>query len=279
VDALGLEVKWTKSVWDPEIGNVATEVIEPIRPFWIKVAMSGTDSKNLCLRAGTEEKWHTNEDCSKVPTPPPFSDKRRRSRFGPGLSQCFKENKKQESVQLVAEEWLRGLLADELHQFRQKLGNNALQKHLGSLNLRFRVPSNDPRATPDDSWTTFVNSFRTEELLQTIDLLEKSFTDLKVASNRYTRRDLADAIEKIDPQTALEDILREDWIEPSDHDVSGGAEGASPHPIELVHYPKPLPGFRIRRESAGSWFKLGNTDWTGKDASKNLYWYWERIRG
>ncbi|MGB8685379.1 MAG: hypothetical protein WCD12_21040 [Candidatus Binatus sp.] len=280
VDALGLEVKWTKSVWDPEIGNVPTEVIEPIRPFWIRVAMAGTDSKNLCLRAGTEENWHTNDDCSKVPTPPRFGDKQRRSLFGPGLSRCFKEDKKQQAVHLVAEEWLRGLLADELHQFRQRLGNNALQKHLGSLNLRFRVPSNKTGATPDDSWTTFVNSFRMEELLQTIDLLEKSFTDLKVASNRCTRRDLADAIEKIDPQTAVEDILKEDWIKPSDQDLSGGAEDASPHPIELVHYAKPpLPEFRIRRESAGSWFKLGKTDWTGRDASKDPHWYWERIRG
>jgi hypothetical protein len=278
VDALGLEVKWTKSVWDPEIGNVATEVIEPIRPFWIKVAMEGSDSKNLCLRAGTEENWHTDDDCTKVPTSPPFGDKHGRLHFGPGLSQCLKEDKKQQVVQLAAEEWLRGLLADELRQFRQKLGNDGLQKHLRSLNLRSRVPSTDPGAPSDDSWATFVNSFGMEELLQTIDSLQKSFTELKVASNRCTRGDLADAIEKIDPQTAIEEILKEDWIRPPDHEVSGGAEDASPHPIKLVHYPKPLSAFRIRRDSAGSYFKTGHTDWTAKDASKDPHWYWERRR-
>jgi len=272
VDSLGLEVKWTKSIWDPEIGNVATHVIEPIRPFWIKLAMTGAGSKNLCLRAGTETNWHTNQDSAKVTTPPPFGDKDLRLPFGPGLSNSLKQDKSQRSVQVATEEWLRELLAEELRQIRQTVGNDALQKHLRSLNLRSRVPSTDPSAPPDDSWTAFVDSFRIEELLQTIDGLQKN---LKVASSRYTGSDLADAIEKIDPQTAIEDILSEDWIRPPAHDVSDAAEDTSPHPIKLVHHPKPMPTFRIGRDSAGSHFKSGKTDWTGKDASKDPSWYWE----
>jgi hypothetical protein len=274
VDSLGLEVKSTISVWDPEIGNVATQVIEPIRPFWIKLAMTAAASKNLCLRAGTETNWHTNQDCTKVPTPQPSGGKHSRLPFGPGLSKSLTQDNSQQLVQVAAEEWLRGLLADELRQIRQALGNDALQKHLRSLNSRSRVPSTDPAAPPDDSWTTFVNSFRVEELLQTIDGLQKSLTDSKVASSRYTQGDLSNAIEKIDPQTALEDILSEDWIRPPAHDVSDGAEDTS-HPIKLVHYPKPMPKFRIRRDSAGSHFKPEKTDWTGKDACKDLLWYWE----
>jgi hypothetical protein len=272
VDSLGLEVKWTKSMWDPEIGNVATHVIEPIRPFWIKLAMTGAGSKNLCLRAGTETNWHTNQDSAKVTTPPPFGDKDLRLPFGPGLSNSLKQDKSQRSVQVATEEWLRELLAEELRQIRQTVGNDALQKHLRSLNLRSRVPSTDPSAPPDDSWTAFVDSFRIEELLQTIGGLQKN---LKVASSRYTGSDLADAIEKIDPQTAIEDILSEDWIRPPAHDVSDAAEDTSPHPIKLVHHPKPMPTFRIGRDSAGSHFKSGKTDWTGKDASKDPSWYWE----
>lgn len=279
VDTLGLEVKCSRSVWDPEIGNVATEVIEPIRPFWIKLAMTAAGSKNLCLRAGTETNWHTNEDCTKVPKLPPFGDKRLRLPFGPGLSESLKQDKSQQLVQIAAEEWLRGLLADELRQVQQTIGNAELQKHLRSLNPRFRVPSTDPGAPADDSWATFVNSFRIEELLQTVDGLQKSRTDLKVASSRNTRSDLADAIEKIDPQTAIEDILSEDWIKPSARDVSDSVEDTSSHPIKLVHYPKPLSAFRIRRDSAGPHFKPGNTDWTGKDACKDPAWYWESKDG
>jgi hypothetical protein len=209
-----------------------------------------------------------------VPTRPPFGHKDLRLPFGSGLSKSLKQDNSQQLVRVAAEEWLRGLLADELRQIRQALGNDALQKHLRSLNSRSRVPSTDPAAPPDDSWATFVNSFRVEELLRTIDGLQKSLTDPKVASSRYTRGDLADAIETIDPQTALEDILSEDWIRPTAYDVSDG-EDTSPHPIKLVHYPKPMPKFRIRRDSAGSHFKPGKTDWTGKDACEDPLWYWE----
>ena len=275
VDALGLQVKWATSVWDPQIGNVTTETIEPIRPFWIKVALEGTNGKNLCLRAGTEGNWHTNKDCTQVGAIPLFGDKYRRLPFGPGLSKSLKTGKTHQVVQVAAEEWLRGFLAEELRQIRQKLGNDALQRHLSSKNLRFRVPPTDSLTAADNSWSAFVNSFRIEELLQTIDLPEESLQGLEVKSNRYTREDLADAIEKIDPQIVFEDILNEDWIEPPHYSAADRAEYRSSHPIKLVHYDKPLPAFRIRRDSAGPYFKLGSTDWTGKDASTDPSWYWE----
>jgi hypothetical protein len=254
VDALGLEVKWATNVWDPQIGNVATEVIEPIRPFWIRVAMEGTNANNLCSRAGTESDWHTNKDCAKVPTTPSFDEKHGRLAFGRGLSRRLTE---ETTLQVTAEESLRRMLGEELYQIRRELKNDELQNRLRSMNLRVRLPATDPHAAPDDTWAAFVNSFRLEELLQIVDRLEESLPDLHVASERCTPKELAYAIERVDPQMALEVVLNGNWIRPSDHDD------------------KPLPGFRIRRDSAGAYFKPGNTDWTGKDASRDSSWYWE----
>jgi hypothetical protein len=258
VEALGLHVKWTTVKWDPEIGNVEVDIIEPIRPYWIKMAMSGGDSKNLCLRAGTEPNWHTNECCSKVPPEPPFGEKHRRLPFGPGLFEKLREEWTERPLDIIAEEWLRDLLTKELIRILVILGREELQIQLRSLNLRVSVPDTD------ESRAAFVSSLSIDELLRVVDWLEEHVPSLASVSYRYTREDLAEAIELIPPQTAFENILNEPWIKHPDQDTAKTAD-------------KTPPVYRISRDSAGDYFKTGHTDWTGeKDAGDDL-WYWESI--
>jgi len=49
VEMLGLKVKWMDAT-----GESAVDIVQPIRPFWMKVAMSEQLGQNLCYRAGTE---------------------------------------------------------------------------------------------------------------------------------------------------------------------------------------------------------------------------------
>jgi hypothetical protein len=183
VEALGLHVKWTTVKWDPEIGNVEVDIIEPIRPYWIKMAMSGGDSKNLCLRAGTEPNWHTNECCSKVPPEPPFGEKHRRLPFGPGLFEKLREEWTERPLDIIAEEWLRDLLTKELIRILVILGREELQIQLRSLNLRVSVPDTD------ESRAAFVSSLSIDELLRVVDWLEEHVPSLASVSYRYTRED------------------------------------------------------------------------------------------
>lgn len=59
VERLGLAVKWT----DSSLGPTAIDILQPIRPFWLKVAMKQEASTNLSWRAGTK-RWNT-----KTPAP------------------------------------------------------------------------------------------------------------------------------------------------------------------------------------------------------------------
>lgn len=275
VDDLGLEVKWTTSVWDPAIGNVATDFIEPVRPFWISMAMSsGADSENLCLRAGTEANWHTYKNCEKVPVP--SSNSRRRLTFGPGFLETLKNDKTDRPIQDAAGEWLREQLASELYQIRQQLRDENLQQEFRARNIRVRLPDTDLSAAPDDSWAMFVNSLQLEELLQMVDGLEESKPELKIDSNRSTRQNLTDAMDLIDPQVAFEAILNEERIVPPRGEESGGVPYPLRKKVRPRHRAEGLPAYRIRRDSAGLYFAEHHTDWTkpATDAG-NECWYWE----
>jgi len=275
VDDLGLEVKWTTSVWDPAIGNVATDFIEPVRPFWISMAMSsGADSENLCLRAGTEANWHTYKNCEKVPAP--SSNPRRRLTFGPGFLETLENDKTDRPIQDAAGEWLRGQLASELYQIRQQLRDENLEQEFRARNLRVRLPDTDLSAAPDDSWAMFVNSLQLEELLRMVDGLEESKPELKIDSNRYTWQNLTDAMDSIDPQVAFEAILNEEWIVPPRREESGGVPYPPRKEVRPKHREEGLPAYRIRRDSAGLYFAEHHTDWT-KPATDvgNKRWYWE----
>lgn len=54
VERLGLVVKWTDSTSGPTL----IDIVQPIRPFWIKVVMKQGPTTNLSWRAGTKQ-WNT----------------------------------------------------------------------------------------------------------------------------------------------------------------------------------------------------------------------------
>ncbi|HXZ88606.1 MAG TPA: hypothetical protein VEF07_08530, partial [Candidatus Binataceae bacterium] len=54
VERLGLAVKWT----DSSSGPTLIDIVQPVRPFWIKAAMKQGSSTNLSWRAGTKQ-WNT----------------------------------------------------------------------------------------------------------------------------------------------------------------------------------------------------------------------------
>ncbi len=277
VEKLGLQVKWTDVVWDPEIGDIATEYIEPIRPFWIKVAMSGKKSENLCLRAGTETVWHTNECCKGVPDKEP-EEACQRLPFGPGLFDRLRKESKGRSVKLVADEWLREQLASELLQIMEKIGADPFESKLKELSIRVRVPHLSSAGVADHSWAAFVSSFQLNDLVKIIDAFEKSGL-VTLSSDRCPGEALAAAIAQISPQTALESFLSEDWIYPPSREESGGVPYPVRSKLTIIHHEKGhLEPFRIRRDSAGPYFQVGKTGWTGAtDASKDKSWYWEDI--
>ena len=172
VESLGLEVKCTTTKWDSEIGNVEVDIIEPIRPFWIQMAMSGGDSKNLCLRAGTEPNWHTNDCCGSVPSEPPFGEKGPRLPFGGGLLEKLggdwmnrpPDIAAGEWLRIKAEEWLRDLLTKELvailNILLKEIGADQIQEWLRSQNLSLSLPFTD------ESLTAFASSLPIGELLR-----------------------------------------------------------------------------------------------------------------
>lgn len=276
VDKLGLVVKSTGVEWDPEVGDIATDYIEPTRPFWIKVGMSGKKSENLCLRAGTEEPWHTNKCCKGVPDKETDETAALRLPYGPDLFKRLKEESKQRSAKVVAEEWIRGQLAAELLQIMQQIGDDSFESMLKEWNFRSRVPRLTSASVADHSWIAFVDSFQVGDLTKIVDAFEKSGR-VKLSSNRCTAEGLAAAVENISPQTAIESLLNEDWIWPPARPKSEEVPFPQRAPKKVIHsVPDCLPPFRIRRDSAGEYFKIGHTGWTGEeDASTNQDWYWE----
>ena len=66
---------------------------------------------------------------------------------------------------------------------------------------------------------------------------------------------------------------------PPSREESGGVPYPVRSKLTIIHHEKGhLEPFRIRRDSAGPYFQVGKTGWTGAtDASKDKSWYWEDI--
>ena len=93
-DMLGLNAKWM----NPS-GEVAVDILEPIRPFWMKLALTERLGENLCARAGTEE-WERDT------TPHLYFAETDDTRVGPGLARLA--DKKKRGLSAIARAWSDG---------------------------------------------------------------------------------------------------------------------------------------------------------------------------
>lgn len=239
VELLGLKVKWTETG-----GEVPVDILQPVRPFWAKLAIRERLGKNVCWRAATQ--WQYEAESS----PLFFERGERRTRVGRRLVAAIDSSPEHKRhIKTAAHDWLRATLAAELRRLVQELkaaklaqlvdwlelapgadtaaakrgpernSDSQLRAALGSLTRELhRV---EELAASEEQWQGFMNLFVLEGLLELADRLEAAAASAglvdektireRIAPQRLGCDEAARAVERIEPQMALERILSHEW--------------------------------------------------------------------
>ena len=102
VDILGLRVKSREA-----LGATIIDQLQPIRPFWMHLALRQELGKNLCWRAGSEE-WHT----TSTQLDPRYFTEPTITRVEPQLHEAFAARRLHPSLKTAVREWRRNIRSD-----------------------------------------------------------------------------------------------------------------------------------------------------------------------
>jgi hypothetical protein len=215
VERLGLRVKWTDSSSD-----VATvDVLQPIRPFWMKVALNQGPTQNLCWRAETT-RW------TLEPAPTLY--------FGRGddcatrvgeelLDQLSDAPQFAKDLASKVGEWSRAAILADAVAFVEVLAAERLngletvsraiaaaKKEDAGLLLKFLKFFEEEVARGADA--AFMDgrledAFSSEELARLVELLREAGVHAVGSSKRLSCGDARRTVEKIEPQIAIEGLL------------------------------------------------------------------------
>jgi hypothetical protein len=215
VERLGLRVKWTDSRSD-----IATvDVLQPIRPFWLKVALNQGPTQNLSWRAETA-RWTLEaapafyfgrgDDCATRVGEELLDQLNDAPQFAKGLA-------------TKAAEWARAaILADAAASVRVLAAEGssglatvsraiaaAKEEDTGLLTkfLKFREEEIARAADPGFMDARLEDAFSIVELARLVELLRSAGIRATESSKRLNCGDARRAVEQIEPQVAIEGLL------------------------------------------------------------------------
>jgi hypothetical protein len=222
VELLGLKTKWT----DSSSAEATFDVLQPIRPFWMKVAFKQEPARNLCWRAGTTQ-W------TKEFTPSFYFGRGKESatRVGEPVLHALEEARsRNKDPMAAARKWCRAAVLEDAAAMAQALaadrpnGLAALTTAIANakeddavLLTKFRnlfeaEISDESGANRAAEWLG--GSFSSAELGRLIELLCASGIQRQGDSlSRLRCGEASQAVENLEPQMAVECILSRYCIE------------------------------------------------------------------
>jgi len=277
VERLGLAVKWT----DSTSGPTAIDILQPIRPFWMKVAMKQGLSRNLSWRAGTKL-WKTEA------APPLYFSRsdETRTRVGESLPHDIDGARQRgQDLKTAADQWFHAAVLEDAAALTEAAaadsskGVEALAAAIGGAkaedaNLLMRFVrlleaggAGATRANRGVDWLE--GSFESGELARLVELLREAGLQ---ADNRPSKRlgcgAALSAIETIEPQMVIESILSRRW---EDRGESGGRPGRGARGdfrIRIDSVAKPFSDSLFaaaKRSDDGEWYSEDVGEHAGKE--------------